>query len=42
MGKKMIYTNTPDVPVREIEEILGGVRGNVGQANHAGREIMAG
>lgn len=41
MGKKMIYTNTPDVPGREIEEILGVVTGNVVQLKHVGRDIMA-
>jgi len=42
MRKKMIYTNTPDVPGREIEEILGVVTGNVVQSKHVGRDIMAG
>lgn len=37
----MIYTNTPDVPGREIEEILGVVTGNVVQSKHVGRDIMA-
>ncbi len=41
MVKKMIYTNTPDVPGREIEEILGVVTGNVVQSKHVGRDIMA-
>lgn len=38
----MIYTNTPDVPGREIQEILGVVSGNVVQAKHVGKDIMAG
>lgn len=42
MRKKMIYTNTPDVPGREIEEILGVVTGNVVQSKHVGSDIMAG
>jgi len=42
MRKNMIYTNTPDVPGREIEEILGVVTGNVVQSKHVGRDIMAG
>jgi uncharacterized protein YbjQ (UPF0145 family) len=42
MRKQMIYTNTPDVPGREIEEILGIVTGNVVQSKHVGRDIMAG
>src|SRR5687767_13159028 len=42
MRKQMIYTNTPDVPGREIAEILGVVTGNVVQSKHVGRDIMAG
>lgn len=42
MKKQMIYTNTPDVPGREISEILGVVTGNVVQSKHVGRDIMAG
>lgn len=42
MRKQMIYTNTPSVPGREIEEILGIVTGNVVQTKHIGRDIMAG
>ena len=38
---KMIYTNTPDVPGREIEEILGVITGNVVQSKHVGRDIGA-
>jgi len=38
----MIYTNTPDVPGRAIEEILGVITGNVVQSKHVGRDIMAG
>ena len=37
----MIYTNTPDVPGREIEEILGIVTGNVVQTKHVGKDIVA-
>ncbi len=40
--KRMIYTNTANVPGREIEEILGIVTGNVVQTKHIGRDIMAG
>jgi uncharacterized protein YbjQ (UPF0145 family) len=42
MAKKMIYTTTPDVPGREIIEILGVVTGNVVQTKHVGKDIMAG
>ena len=42
MKKGMIYTNTPDVPGREIQEILGVVSGNVVQAKHVGKDILAG
>jgi uncharacterized protein YbjQ (UPF0145 family) len=42
MTKKMIYTSTPDVPGREIEEILGVITGSVVQSKHVGRDIMAG
>lgn len=38
----MIYTTTPDVPGREITEILGVVTGNVVQSKHVGKDIMAG
>ncbi len=38
----MIYTNTPNVPGREISEILGIVTGNVVQTKHVGKDIMAG
>lgn len=38
----MIYTTTPDVPGREIIEILGVVTGNVVQTKHVGKDIMAG
>ena len=38
---QMIYTNTPDVPGREIEEILGVITGNVVQSRHVGRDIGA-
>lgn len=41
MQKQMIYTNTPDVPGREITEILGIVTGNVVQSKHIGRDIRA-
>ena len=39
--QKMIYTNTPDVPGREIVEILGVITGNVVQSKHVGRDIGA-
>ena len=42
MKKGMIYTTTPDIPGKEIEEILGIVSGNVVQSNHVGKDIMAG
>lgn len=37
----MIYTTTPDVPGREIAEVLGVVTGNIVQSKHIGRDIMA-
>ena len=37
----MIYTNTPDVPGREISEVLGVVTGNVVQTKHLGNDILA-
>jgi uncharacterized protein YbjQ (UPF0145 family) len=41
MKKQMIYTNTPDVPGREISEVLGIVTGNVVQTKHVGNDILA-
>ena len=41
MGRRMIYTNTPTVPGREVSEVLGVVTGNVVQAKHVGKDIMA-
>ena len=41
MNKQMIYTNTPDVPGREIVEVLGIVTGNVVQTKHVGKDIVA-
>jgi len=38
----MIYTTTETVPGKEIDQILGVVTGNVVQAKHIGRDIMAG
>ncbi|HLM00520.1 MAG TPA: heavy metal-binding domain-containing protein [Pyrinomonadaceae bacterium] len=38
----MIYTTTAVIPGREIDEILGVVTGNVVQAKHIGKDIMAG
>ena len=40
--RKMIYTNTPEVPGREIVEILGVITGSVVQSRHVGRDIAAG
>ena len=39
--EKMIYTNTPDVPGRDIQEILGVVTGNVVQSKHIGKVLGA-
>src|SRR5688572_25115124 len=41
MVQRMIYTNTPDVPGQEIEEILGVITGNVVQSKHVGKDIGA-
>ena len=38
----MIYSTTETIPGKEIEEIVGIVTGNVVQAKHIGRDIMAG
>ena len=37
----MIYSTTESIPGSEIEEIVGVVTGNVVQAKHIGRDIMA-
>lgn len=37
----MIVTSTPDVPGKEITEILGIVRGNSVKAKNIGRDITA-
>ncbi len=41
MNRPMIYTNTPEVPGREIVEVLGVVTGNVVQTKHVGKDIVA-
>jgi uncharacterized protein YbjQ (UPF0145 family) len=41
MGRQMIYTSTPDVPGRDIEEVLGVVTGSVVQSKHVGKDIGA-
>ena len=38
----MIYSTTETIPGSEITEIVGVVTGNVVQAKHIGRDIMAG
>lgn len=38
----MIYSTTETIPGREIRESEGVVTGNVVQAKHIGRDIMAG
>lgn len=38
----MIVTMSPDVPGREIDQMLGIVRGNVVRARFFGRDILAG
>ena len=38
----MIYSTIESIPGKEIEEIVGVVTGNVVQAKHIGRDIMAG
>ena len=38
----MIYSTTETILGREITEIVGVVTGNVVQAKHIGRDIMAG
>jgi len=41
-GDNMLMTNTPDFPGKQIEEILGIVRGNTIRARWFGRDIAAG
>jgi uncharacterized protein YbjQ (UPF0145 family) len=38
----MIMTNTDFVPGKEVDQILGLVRGNTIQAKHVGKDIVAG
>ncbi len=38
----MIITNTPNIPSKEIEEILGIARGSTVRARNIGRDIFAG
>ena len=38
----MMYSTLETIPGREIEETVGIVMGNVVQAKHIGRDIMAG
>ncbi len=38
----MIFVNTPQVAGREIESVIGLVRGNTIRARHVGKDIMAG
>ena len=38
----MIMTNTDFIPGRDIDKILGLVRGNTIQAKHLGKDIVAG
>lgn len=38
----MILTNTDFIPGRDIDKILGLVRGNTIQAKHIGKDIVAG
>ena len=38
----MIYSTTEIIPGREISESVGVVTGNVVQAKHIGRDLMAG
>ena len=38
----MIYSTTEFIPGKEIEKVVGVVTGNVVQAKHIGRDVMAG
>jgi uncharacterized protein YbjQ (UPF0145 family) len=38
----MIITTTDSIPNKEVKEILGMVKGNVIQAKHIGKDIIAG
>ncbi len=42
MSRSIIVVNTDFVPGKEIVEILGLVKGNVIQAKHIGKDIVAG
>lgn len=37
----MIVATTPEIPGREVDQVLGLARGNSVRARHAGRDIMA-
>ncbi|MEC7565556.1 MAG: YbjQ family protein [Planctomycetota bacterium] len=39
---KVLIVNTPDVPGREVQQVIGLVRGNTVRARHVGKDIMAG
>ncbi len=41
-GSTMIYSTLESIPGKEIKEVVGIVTGNVVQAKHIGRDIMAG
>ncbi|SET73570.1 Uncharacterized conserved protein YbjQ, UPF0145 family [Natronincola peptidivorans] len=38
----MIICNTPEVPGKEVVEILGLVKGNTIRAKHIGKDLMSG
>ncbi len=42
MSRSIIVVNTDFVPGKEIAEVLGLVKGNVIQAKHLGKDIVAG
>ncbi|MBT7256930.1 MAG: YbjQ family protein [Planctomycetaceae bacterium] len=38
----ILAVTTPDVPGRQVERVIGLVRGNTVRARHIGKDIMAG
>ena len=39
---EILIVTTPDVPGRQVDRVIGLVRGNTVRARHLGKDIMAG
>ncbi len=39
---KVLVATTPDIPNRQVDQVIGLVRGNTVCARHIGKDIMAG